>query len=369
MIDVDRRGAARIAAWALPLVLALSVLGPTAEAQGPVAGAPVLGYWTDTDVVVADGDGVEVRRFPNFGRFSLNGYVLAGELPGAKSGKSRIVAYDATSGERLFRIPDARLPVVAAGGSKVAFFPTFDRDETMVSVWIRTPAGRLRKVAKFKAGPGYSGIRHGMRAGAVPLDIALDESGRTMAIAAGLETIRAFDVWVIDVKTKDATRMTRGANSHNPSLSPDGEQLAVRVESTEPCPDPIYGEILIGKIRVKSIVTGESKTLTGFDCALFYDTPRWIDNESLAAVRVTRDATQTYGYDLDIVKIDVASGEITELVTTGNPCCITVSPSLSKVAYPFSDQPGFSLFDVGLATAIGFPEGTYVPHLSGENRL
>lgn len=367
------RGLARVGAGFVSLVVVVGTLASGAVAvprtARSVAGDPIVGFWTDGAVVLADEEGRDAARFPDFAKFSLNGNVLAGELPGKRSGDARIVGYDAISGERLFKIPDARLPVVAGGGSKVAFFPTVARDDVMVSVWMRTPTGRVKKVAKFKAGPGYEGIRHGIRGGAVPLDIAMDESGRTMAIAAGLETIRAFDVWVIDVKTKEVTRMTRGNHSHDPSLSPDGERLAVRVERAEPCPDPFYGEVLIGKIRVSSVATGEKKTLTEFDCDLFYDTPRWIDNESLLAVRVTRDLTETYGYDLDLVRFEVETGEITELVTDGNPCCITASPSLGSVAYSFSDRPGFSVFDLGFRTTIDFPEGTYVPHLSGENRF
>lgn len=373
MTDVRRRGASWIGTGFLSLLVGVGTLAPGAVAvprtARSVANDPIVGFWTDGAVVLADKEGHEVGRFPDFAKFSLNGNVLAGELPGKKSGDARIVGYDAVSGARLFRIPDARLPLVTGGGSKVAFFPTVARDDVMVSVWMRTPTGRVKKVAKFKAGPGYEGIRHGIRGGAVPLDIAMDESGRTMAIAAGLETIRAFDVWVIDVKTKKVTRMTRGNHSHNPSLSPDGKRVAVRVESAEPCPDPFYGEVLIGKIRVSSIATAEKKTLTEFDCDLFYDTPRWIDNQSLVAVRVTRDPTETYGYDLDLVRFEVETGEITELVTEGNPCCLTASPSLGSVAYSFSDRPGFSMLDLGLDTTIDFPEGTYVPHLSGENRF
>src|SRR3712207_1917253 len=113
----------------------------------------------------------------------------------------------------------------------------------------------------------------------VPLDLALDARGRYVAIAFGLEPLRMFDVWVVDTKTRAATRMTRGENSHNPSLSPSGDLLAVRIERPESCPDPIYNEILIGKIGLIERTTGEARDLTEFDCDLFYDTPRWLDDE------------------------------------------------------------------------------------------
>jgi hypothetical protein len=293
------------------------------SAQPPTVGAdeirdPAIGFWTDTNVVVTDADAQKIRRFPDFEHFSLNGPVIAGERKGKRTFQRRIVAYDITSGGRQFRIPDARNPVVTAGGKRIAFLPTNARDDMGLSVWMRMGTGRIRKLAQFSAGPGFPGIHHGMRGGAVPLDIAFDKRGRTMALVGGLETLRSLDVWLVDVKTKKVTRMTKGNHSHSPSLSPDGGRLAVRVESAEACPNDVFGEILIGKIRVISRATGERKTLTKLDCNLFYDTPRWIDNESLLAVRATKDAAETFGFDLDIVRIDPAS-----------PCSISSRASIS----------------------------------------
>ena len=353
-------------------MIGAALLPASAGAQTTTSGEPVVAYWRvageDVFAVVADAEGNEIRSYPDFDKISLNGPVFAGELRGKKPESARIVAYDAPSGDRLFRIPDARLPVVLDGGRKVAFLPTVHRDEMVRSVWLRTPNGRLRKIAKFAQGP-YSGIRHGIDAGAVPLDVAFDDRGRYMALVGGLETTRAFDVWIVDVKTKEATRMTRGENSHNPSMSPDGNQLAVRVERPESCPDPLLGEYLIGKIRVLSRTTGERKTLTEWRCDVFYDTPRWIDNETLVAVRVTADESASYGFDLDLVSVDVASGEITELWTQGNPCCISASPSAGKVAYSFSDREGAAMLDVNRLAELDLGFDALVPHVSGESRF
>ena len=354
-------------AMILGFLLIVSV-APAAVAQ-PSGADAVVGYWDETHALVADANGQTIRTYPNFDKLSLNQNVLAGERSGRRRGEARIVAFDAVTGTRLYGIPDARLPVVTAEGRRIAFFPTTDRDEYAQSVWIRTANGRVRRIVRFSAGPGHPGIHHGMRGGAVPLDIALDQRGRTMAVVAGLETLRSFDVWVVDVRTKEAIRMTRGENSHNPSLSPDGSRLAVRVESPEACPDDFYGEILIGKIRVFALPTGEQKTVTRFDCEMFYDTPRWIDNDSIVAVRVTKDESEEFGYDLDIVKIEVDTATITEVLTEGNPCCLSVSPALGKIAYAFSDRPGFAILDLATGTVVDFSGPAFVPHLSGENRL
>lgn len=359
----------RACASAVAVLTAAAVLsGLQSPAAGGELGPPALGYWTDTHAVVADDSGNELRRFSGFDRFSFTGALLAGEREGKRHSSERVVGFDVTTGDRLFTIRNAMTPVVAPNGGKVFFLPTYRREEYTRSVWMRGAGGRVRKVAQFKA-PGVRGIPHGMGGDGAPLDLAVDGRGRYVAVAFGLETLRSFDVWIVDTKTRAATRMTRGENSHNASVSPDGEQLVVRVERPKGCPDPVYGDILIGKIRVIARSTGEGRDLTEFGCDLFYDTPRWIDDETLLAVRVTKDAGETYGYDLDIVRIDAASGAISDLVTEGNPCCITVSPGLGKVAYGYSDRRGLGVLDVGSGTILDLDEDVYVPHLSGEGRM
>ena len=367
-----RHSRSLVALVASLMALSVAALAPTAgadETSASDAGAPAIGYWTDGNVTVADDTGVEIGRFPDFRIFSLNGSVIAGEREGKNPlVDRRVVAFDISSGERLFRIRDAMAPVVTAGGNKIAFLPTARREDIPDSVWLRNAAGRFRRIIHFSPGPGFPGVRHGMKAAWV-VDYALDERGRTMAVVFGNENMRVFDVWLVDVRTKAVTRMTRRNHSHSPSLSPDGSKLAVREESAEMCSDPSYGEYFMGKIRVFSTATREPETLTPFSCDVVYDAPRWLDNESLIATRAVRDETETYGFDLDIVRIDVTTGEITELVSDGNPFGARVSARLGKVAYEFLDRPGFGVYDLATGTVLDFPEGNYVPHLAGDNRF
>lgn len=345
---------------AVALIVAAS---PAATASGE----PEIGYRAASEVVIADGSGATVRTFPDFERFSFAGSLLAGELEGRKHSTNRVVGYDVATGERLFRIRNAVGPVVPASGDRVVFLPTFRREKYTRSVWMRKPNARVRKIAQFRV-RGVDGIPHGMGGDGVPLDLALDSRARYVAITFGLEPLRSFDVWVVDTKTGEATRMTRGEDSHNPSLSPSGEMLAVRVESRESCPDPIYGEILVGKIRIVDRASARGRDLTEYDCDVFYDTPRWIDDETLVAVRVTKDAGEELGYDLDLVRIDPESGAITDLLTEGNPCCITASPALGKVAFPYSDRLGFGVLDATTGEVLDVAEDVSPAHLAGEGR-
>ena len=349
-------------------VLSIQVVVGAPGTAGPAPGPPSLGYWTDTNVEIVDEAGTKLRTFRDFEHFSFNEGLLAGEVMEERPSNRHLVGYDLATRERIFKVDDAFQPIVAADAERVAFFPTFKREEYVSSVWMRMETGRVRKLVQFKPGPGLPGVPHGFRLGGTPLEFALDADGETLAVAFGLETVRTFDVWVVDVATKEATRLTRGQNSHSPSLSPEGTRLAVRVERNEGCEDPIYGEIFPTRLRTFTLGTEESVTLTDFDCDLVYDTPRWIDEQSLLAVRGVRDSSEEFGFDLDIVRIDVTTGAITEVVTDGNPCCITVSPNQQKVAYQFSDKDGFSVFDLDTLTAQDHPQGHYVPHLAGEGR-
>jgi hypothetical protein len=290
----------------------------------------------------------------------LGGHLLAGAFKPTLV-REWIVGYDAVTGQRYFRIKRAGNPVVIGRGNKVAFLPGFRRDKFRLSVWMRTASG-IEKIVQFHNGRGTPpGIPVGFHGEGVLVDLAFDRAGRRVAVAFGNENLRLFDVWVVDVATGEPMIRTRNHRSHSPSLSPNGERLAVRTELAQDC-----GTYLVGKIRVFSTTSDERRSLTSATCDRFYDTPRWIDNDSVLAVRVTRTAPDEF--DTDIVSIDATTGAVTDVVTDGNPCCITVSPSLGLVAYSFTDADGFSVLELGSGAITNFSAGTFVPHLAGENR-
>lgn len=339
------------------------VLGAAGDVAA--AGNPVIGYWTDTNVVVADRAGETIATFRNFDEFSFESDTLAGRFR-TDAGDRHIVGFSIAAHERVFKIRHAHSPVVTADGRRVAFFASVPRDDVVQSVWMRMGDGRKKVVARFKAAPHLPGIPHGIEAGGVPLTVAVDKDGRKMAIGYGAEDIRQFDVWVVDVATKKAKRMTRGEDSLLPSLTPNGRKLAVMVERDEEDCGGFYST----QIRVMSTVTEDKKMLTPKSCDLFYTSPRWIDNTSLLAVRVARTSPGVYDFDMDIVKIDATTGQISDVVTEGNdPCCLTTSPRQRMVAYPYSDIAGFSVLDLDDGTPLDFPPDNYQPHLSGEHFL
>ena len=346
-------------------VLGLALL--LAPSAGAGAGTPAVGFFTDSGVEVVDLDGAPVTSLRDFQSFSLNGNVLAGSFHLAGNRSEKVVVHDATTGERLFRIADATAPVVVDGGRKIFFWPDrmANRDKYGTSIWMRNAAGKDRRVFQF-TGPRATVPRDPFQGDGSPLGIALDESGRTMAVPIGNDvSLFKYDVWVVNTKTRAATRVTKGMVSRFPSVSPEGTQIAVAREVAQ-CggPEPGYRA---SKLQVMSSTGAGKRTLVDGDCDLFYTDPRWVSETELVAARLTKESAGEYLVDL--VKIDASTGAVTDLVADGTVSYLTVSPSLQQVAFHRrTDDQGFWLYDLATDEITHFPTG-YIPHLSGEGRL
>jgi hypothetical protein len=346
----------------------LVVLSPSVNDKtgaGP-SQQPVVAYYTDEGVGLAGPDGAETQSFGPFHAFSLDGSVFAAHRIPKKTKKAFQITtgFDAATGEKLFRIKNAAFPVVLDGGKKVAFLPDSDgrRDPQVNSIWMRGVNGRIRKIVQFSHGGGLPGIETGLDG--VPLSLAFDDKGTKVAVAYGNDVdLFQFDVWLVDVKSGDVERMTKGKQSRWPSLSPSGERLAVFRE-TENCggPEPGYrsGNIITmqadGEDRVK---------LTEGSCTLFYTDPKWLSEEALIAHRLIEIGPGSYQSDL--VQIDRATGTVTVLVDeVGDVYEFSVSPGLEKIAYVINGEAGFYLRDLSGGTAVHVPIG-FFPKMSGDH--
>ena len=355
------RLAPRAALASLALVLALLPSG--AGAGITPAG---LAYYTEDGVETAELSGAVAASFEEYQFFSLNGNVLAGSKHLAGNRSERIVVHDATTGEKLYRIENAAAPVVIANGKKIAFWPDrmANRDKYGSSIWMRTATGRERRILQL-TGPKAT-MHDPFHDDGWTMGFAFDESGRTMAVAIGNDGWTfEYDVWVVDTKTRETKRITRGLSSRFPSVSPDGSQIAL-VREVDHCGGPGPG-YRASDLRVMDS-TGDNKvTLHEGSCDFYYTDPRWVSDTELVAAALTKEAEASYSVDL--VKIDVTTGEITPLTTDGSVSYLTASPSLRQVAFHRrDDEDGFWLYDLTTNEITQLPRGS-VPHLSGENRL
>lgn len=354
----------RISILSCLALLSAALLSPHARA-GTLE--PAIAFHTDDGSSVVDLAGALVSDQRELGFMSLAGNVFAGSPPSGGASEDHIVAYDATTGERLFRIDNAFAPVVLAEGRKVAFWPDHHarRDPYATSVWLRNAAGNERRIMQL-TGPRATVPRDPFEGDGTPLAMAFDMEGRKLAVVYGNDVgIFEYDIWVVKVRTREATRVTRGKASHWPSLSPSGAQLAVLRESAMCADQPRQA----WKVQVMAASGDDKRTLLEGDCDLYYSDPRWVSESEVVVMRLSR--TEGGDYAQDLVRVDVTSGAITDLVTGGDVTYFTVSPSLQQVAFHrAADFPdgGFSVYDLTTGETTEHPAG-YIPRLSGESRL
>ena len=302
--------------------------------------------------------GVDTQSFPAYQWYSLDGDVLAGSRHTRRS--EAVVASDATTGERLFKIADAFAPVVLADGRKVGFLPDRfgHRDPWFASVWLRNAAGRERAVVRF-AGKHATVQPKDFEGEGIPLDVSWSADGNTLAVTFGNDVdLFIYDVWVVDTRTRTATRVTKGHVSRFPSLSPSGERLAY-LRETDNCGGPGPG-YRTGDLRIVELGSDARSTLSEGDCDTWLTDPQWISEDELLAARLTRTAPGEY--DVDLVRVDAATGVATLLVS--DISFYNASAEEQLVAYtPATSTVGFVVRPISSATTTSF--GGYFPVLSG----
>jgi hypothetical protein len=344
------------------LVLALSLLGPVSlRAVGPpaVAFSDVNG-----DVILTDADGLMIDSFGNLNnRYSLGGSVVAG----LKS-PSKVVVFDATTSEKLSEVKSALSPVAIAGGKKVAFTGNFKRDHQVNSLWVHNLAtGKSRKVVQFST--GGPGVQTGFKGENSMLEASFDSSATTAVVVQGNDlSLFIYDAWSINMKTGKATRLTKGKRSRHASISPDGHHVALFRQNDDPLcggPPPGYRS---GDLVVMNTDGTDKTVLADGNCDdVFYDDPRWLDDDTLVARRLTFVMGEELR-DSELVFIDGVSGAVTgPFTTTKRVGSFTVSPELALVAYDDFVGGGFYIYDVASSMTRFSADGTF-PHLSGEHR-
>ena len=112
-------------------------------------------------------------------------------------------------------------------------------------------------------------------------EVVFDAQGAMMAVTEGND--EDYDVWVVQVQTGTARRMTTGRRSQHPSLTPDGRRLAVAREHTE-CPSGMRASDL----QTMGTDGASRQTLKRGTCAEFYTNPKWLSLDRLLATRFTK---------------------------------------------------------------------------------
>ena len=225
----------RLVLWCvLSSAAAMLASVPGVAAAGADA-TPAVVYQSGDDTVVADSAGEEIVRIPVLFHPTLDGNVVAGEGVGGGAGIAEadtspyiVVAHDATTGDALWTVLDARFPIVLDDGDKVAFLPSADgaRDPQVNSIWMADAQGDERLVVQFANGPGLPGYDPGFEGDNGLLAVSFDEAGETAAVTQGNEAdLFIYDIFAVDVATGAVTRLTDDKQSRSPAMSPGGDRV------------------------------------------------------------------------------------------------------------------------------------------------
>lgn len=249
---------------------------------------------------------------------------------------SNLVAHDASTGERLYRIRDARYPLLFGDGAGVVFLPDNsgsggggeDRDPFVNSVWYKDLAtGDERKLAQFTDGDYW------------PMDLAASPDGSLVAFTEGNDQWRfVWNIWLARTDGSSLVQLTTDDDSMYPSFSPDGATIAYANHQ---------GACTTG-IRVIGVHGRGARTLTEGTCDMTLTRPRWLDDDTLVAWWWEQKPDLSGFRPKGLVAIDVATGAVDPTpLALGRIVDFSVSRELGRIAYRTRNG---ALFVYNLAT-------------------
>ena len=300
---------------------------------------------TQTDVVTATLDGTVLHRFVDIEEFTAIDNGIVAVTRHSDTYHSRIVGFDATTGERRFTVRDARLPLLAANGRGLVFqpdnaedFTQDERDPFIQSVWYRDLAsGNEFKLAQFFTPDHYI------------LEKAVSAQGDRVAFTRGNNTfLFKWNVWVVNSDGTGLLRLTHDEISNYPSFRPDGEKLAISKLNEGRCR---------GALATIRIDGSDEHVFFESTCAMDLQRPIWIGQHRVVTVWWRHDAQGNRPVGLAIVH--VPTGEVHPIVR-GYISDVAVSRPLGQVVF----RRGIGIGRVGLYR-IDTGEASYLP-MTGE---
>jgi hypothetical protein len=362
----------RIGMTALWLVAAMSLGAPGSGFAAEEPPGPPLALHTGERWFTAGAHGSMVHEFRHFWDTAVNDGLFVGQVKAdSLTAKvvDRLIAYDAATGEKAWTLKHAAHPVVLNGGRRVAFLPDSGsrRANAFQSVWMRKPTGRVRGIVEFTEVRGAPGVKvFSTTGGTGVIDFAFDDRGRKMAVGIGDDYLSMqYDIWLVDVRTREARRMTLGKESRFPDLSPDGSKLAFTRENAQ-CTEYQHrsGDLKI----VNTLGAKEGRTLLVGDCDLYYAEPQWLGNDRLVVARMTRTGPLTY--DRDLVIVDADTAQVEELLDLDDIVWFKVSSRHGLITFFRDAHDWVSVHDLntGITTEVEHANGFLGSAVAGELR-
>jgi len=274
---------------------------------------------------------------------------------------SKLVAYDASTGERRYQIADARFPLLFGDGAGVVFLPDndgtgrgdADRDPYVNSVWYKDLAtGTEVKLAQFTDGDYW------------PMDLAVSPDGSLVAFTEGNDQWRfVWNIWLAETDGSSLVELVAGDASMTPAFSPDGATVAyAHWEGT-----------CTSGVRVIGVDGSGARTLTEGTCDMGLTRPVWLDADTLVAWWWAQKPDLSGFRPMGLVSVDVATGQVDPTpIAKARVVDFSVSRELGSIAYRTRLGDLF-LYDVATGTTTALPGGRKLIgwhlHLDGSYEL
>lgn len=271
---------------------------------------------------------------------------------------SDVIVKDAMTGERLYKIPDARWPLIFGDGTQVLFQPDRnggrldpeERDPYVNSVWYRDlVSGEERKL--------YQGEDADLK----PMNFAVTPAGDRAAFDVGNDTfLFEWNIWIVDVDGTGLEQLTTDDRSLSPSFSPDGQTIAyTRMIPSRPCR---------GGLRLMDTDGSNVRVLARNACDAHFSRPVWLDDQTIVSLVWERHPKGWYD-PTSLVTVSVETGEVQEIVD-GFVADYVVARDAGQVI--FRRLKGrIVAYDTATATTTTIPSGKELPgwHLHAEGSL
>lgn len=326
----------RIRLLPILVICLLLPLVPSAPASAQVAEARIaysVGVGpTQTDVVTATIDGTILQRFVDVEPWSSIDHGIVMVTKHSNTYRSNVIGYDAATGEQLFTVRDARLPLLAADGQGLVFQPDNaatrkqnERDAEIQSVWYRDLAsGNEFKLAQF------------FRADSYILEKAVSMQGDKVAFTRGENTfVFEWNIWVVDTDGTGLVQITGDDISNYPSFRPDGQALAI---------SKLYEGRCRGGLATIGIDGEDERVFFESTCAMDLQRPIWIGPHRVVTVWWRHDTQGNRPVGLVIVNVE--TGALNPIVE-GSVGDVAVSRDLGQIAFRFGARLGrIGLYDI-----------------------
>ena len=307
---------------ALVSSLVVSAVAGAAPASAQVA-EPQMAYAVgvgpiQNDVITATLDGTVMQRFVDVEPWSSIDHGVVTVTRHVNSFRSNVVGYDAATGDRLFKVFDARLPLLTPHGRGLVFAPDNlgslrpdERDPFVQSLWYR----EFATSDEFKLAQFY-------RADFGILEKAVSPQGDRVAFTRGNNTfLFEWNIWIVNTDGTGLMQLTGDDMSNYPSFRPDGQMLAISKLYEGPCHGALATLSLDGK---------DERVFYESTCAMDLTRPVWIGPHRVVTVWWRHDAqgNRTVG----LVVVNVETGEL-DPIFEGTVGDVSVSRKLGHVAF------------------------------------